>query len=121
MNGKMRLHIYLAKYREERCTSVESHIEKSTFEEEQYDDRISSIGIGNDIIKSFGRIYNTGKEYKFSGLRLRDKLRIALFDHDLHHLRKEDWNEDINIYVVRNKLKRDIQMTKWYYITLNEL
>ena len=42
------------------------------------------------------------RHYKLQGLKLRDKLRLSLINHDMHDLRIEEWEINVNIHVIRN-------------------
>ena len=49
-----------------------------------------------------GRPSATDKFCKMQGLKLRDKLRLSIKDHAMHHPRKEEWETNVNTLVVRN-------------------
>jgi len=104
IEGAMRLHNYLVDYRDAQTNNVEveSDIESVIFENDCLDRGIQPIVVGNDGGRPSGRPSATDKFYKMQGLKLRDKLRLSLKDHDMHRSRKEEWSTNVNTHVVRN-------------------
>ena len=109
IEGAMRIHNFLVDYRDEQSTDEstnnmvnEINIERDIFENDCSDKGVQPIVVGNDGGRLAGRPSALEKYYKVQGIQLRDKLRLAIRDHDMHRPRKEEWDTNINTHVVRN-------------------
>ena len=86
----MRLHNFLVDYREERSDSIPDETERVIFNGDMVDSGESAMVIDNDV-GVCGNISNYDREMRLKGLKLREKLRLSLMDHDLRRPRKEEW------------------------------
>ena len=96
----MRLHNFLVDYREEHSDSIPDETERVIFNEDMVDSGESVIVIGNDV-GIHGNNENHEREMRLKGLKIRDKLRLSLMDHDLRRPRKEEWFEDYSMHIIR--------------------
>ena len=91
IEGSMRLHNFLVDYRESKLPEdkrVDELIEEQLFHDELSDNGINPIVVVNDSNRGSGNITNNEKESRLNGLKLRDRLKISLMNHDLNRPRK---------------------------------
>ena len=97
----MRIHNFLVDYRDKHNdTASEVVLERRIFTEDISNSEEEVMVVGNDE-RVRGRRTNDYKENRVKGLQLRDKLRIALMNHDMHRPRRIEWSQDENNYAIR--------------------
>ena len=93
IKGGIILHNFLFDYRDGHSDPIPDDTERSIFNEDMVDSGESTMVVGDDVgIR--GNISNHERETRLKDLKLRDKLRLSLMDHDLRRPRKEEWFED---------------------------
>ena len=96
----MRFHNFLVDYRDKNCDTATEVSERIIFTEDILNSGEEVMVIGDDQ-RTRGRRTNDYKENRLKDLQLRDKLRLALMNHDMHRPRKEEWIQDQNNYAIR--------------------
>ena len=96
----MRIHNFLVDYRDKHCDRAAEVCDRIIFTEDILNSGEEVMVIGDDEGVR-GRRTNDAKENRVKGLQLRDKLRLALMNHDMHRPRKEEWIQDQNNYAIR--------------------
>ena len=97
----MRLHNYLVDYREENNCYIDAIVEKDTFEVASDDNEVNSMVLGNNVCNSAGIPSLHEKDERVNRLKIRDKLRQSLLDHEMRRPRKSEWNMDKYMHVNR--------------------
>ena len=97
----MRLQNFLVDYLEEHSDYIPDENERIIFNEDMVDSGESAMVVGNGV-EVRGNISNHEREMRFKSLKLRDKLRLSLMDHDLKRPRKEERLEDDSMHIIRN-------------------
>ena len=82
----MRLHNYLVNYRLNNNTTSENDgiIETNVFQQDILNSNAMPVIIGNDMGRPKGNISNDERLNQMKGCIIRDTLKIALQDHDMH-------------------------------------
>ena len=85
--GAMHLHNFLVEYRD--AHDIDYNFERNVFENDCSDNGFTSEVVGNDGIRPrMGRRSSTDEVSRQKGLQLRDKLRQAIYEHDMVRPRK---------------------------------
>ena len=85
--GAMHLHNFLVEYRD--AHDIDYNFEHNVFENDCSDNGFTSEVVGNDGIRPrMGRRSSTEEVSRQKGLHLRDKLRQAIYEHDMVRPRK---------------------------------
>ena len=85
--GAMHLHNFLVEYRD--AHDIDYNFEHNVFENDCSDNGFTSEVVGNDGIRPrMGRRSSTDEVSRQKGLQLRDKLRQAIYEHDMVRPRK---------------------------------
>ena len=93
IEGTMRLRNYLVEYRDANLPPYDIDIERNIFQEDCTNSTERPIVASNNTTRSAGRPSNNDINQRLKGLRLRDKLRLLLKDHELYRQKKE-WDCD---------------------------
>ena len=101
IEGTMSLHKYVVEYRDTDFPPSGTDIERHIFQDNCTNSTKCPIIAGNNNTRHSVRPSNDNRDQRLKGLRLRDKLRLALKDHELYHPRKEEWDYDKNMTIIR--------------------
>ena len=99
----MILYNFLVDYREEHSNYIPDETERITFNEDMVDSVESAMVVGNNVGLR-GNVSSHEREMRLKDLKLWDKLRLSLMDHDLRRPRKQEWFEDDSMHIIRNQL-----------------
>ena len=84
--GAMHLHNFLVDYRDDH--DVDYNYERMVFNNDCSDNGFTSEVICNDSVRPRGRLSSLAADSRLKGLRIRDKLRQAIYDNDMHRPRQ---------------------------------
>ena len=101
----MRIHNFLIDFRKDNVDEIRSDLNEDM---SNFMDRCSEVGvlpgvIVNDNRRPSGRISNDERIRRENGLALRNDLRQAIEDHNMHRPCKDnEWNYDSNNHIIRD-------------------
>ena len=100
IEGAMCLHNFLVDYRESNKDKDDWDIDKALFNDQIHDTNADTLQVGNDNVRTSGRISNDDRTVRQRGLMLRHSLCQSLADHDMQRPSRSEWKENTNTHVV---------------------
>ena len=105
IEGAMRIHNFLIDYRNDNVDEIRSDLNQdmTNFMTNCHEIGVLPGVIVNDNRRPPGRIPDTERLRKINGLEIRDNLRQAIVNHNMHRpSRNNGWKYDSNNHVVRD-------------------
>ena len=105
IQGAMRIHNFLIDYRQDNVNEIRDDLnaDMANFMSRNDDDENLPGVVVNDNRRPPGRFSNDERARRFHGMEIRDRLRQAFLDHNMHRpiSGSNDWEYDSNNHVIR--------------------